>query len=246
VGSSASGLDIGGQISSVCKLPLLQSQKSESYLSTGPSPKRLELPPIASLHPSERIVRFTNGHIESDVDCIVFCTGYFYSFPFLSSDLQSKLIEDGTRVCNTYQHIFFAAHPTLSLLALPQKIIPFPVAEVQSAVVARAYSGRLSLPTFSEMQAWEEKTVSESGPGGGFHTLQFPKDANYINDLHDWALEATPREGLENEGNGKIPPRWGTWERTCRANFPAIRKAFGEKGKHRSRIRTLEELGIVF
>lgn len=96
------------------------------------------------------------------------------------------------------------------------------------------------------MQRWEEDVIHQRGAGGEFHTLQFPKDADYINELWDWAMSAGKKEGLSNDGHGKISLRWGPWERWCRERFPAIRKAFTEKGEERSQVRTLDELGFVF
>ncbi|KAF2090732.1 FAD/NAD(P)-binding domain-containing protein [Saccharata proteae CBS 121410] len=257
VGNSASGLDIGSQIATVCQLPLLNSVKSESYLSFGPSPSKREVAPIQSIHVSDdRKVVFADGHVEQGIDAIVFCTGYLYSLPFLSS-LSPPLITDGRRVENTYKHIFYAPHPSLSLLSLNQKIIPFPTAEVQSAVVARMYAGRLALPPHQQMKQWEAATLVENGDGTDFHTIPFPKDADYIVDCHDWAVSADDArhedlDGKEKNGEvrtrlvGKRPPRWGEEEYWMRERFPAIRKAFTERGEDRKDIRELEELGFDF
>ncbi|KAF2496694.1 flavin-containing monooxygenase [Lophium mytilinum] len=245
VGNSASGLDISSQIAPLCVPPLLWSQQSSPHLQPAPDPAKLDLPPIAAFIPESRSVRFENGHVESDIDAIVFCTGYFYSLPFLTS-VSPPLIIDGSRVEHTYKHLFYAPNPTLSLLALPQRVIPFPVAEAQSSVLARVYSGRLPLPSKEEMQKWEKDRVAEVGAGRNFHLLPFPKDAEYINELSKWALSAPVKEGLENDGRGKVPPVWGRWEYWCRENFPAIRRAFVAKGDARGSVRALEEVGFDF
>ncbi|KAF2203778.1 flavin dependent monooxygenase-like protein [Delitschia confertaspora ATCC 74209] len=253
VGNAASGVDISTQIAPICKHPLLWSNKSASRLSPSPSSLKRDLPPIKSLDPSTRTVEFEDGTIESAVDFIIFATGYFYSLPFLSNT-SPPLITNGSRVENTYKHLFYAPRPTLSFVALPQRVIPFPIAEAQSSVLARVYSNRLSLPAYHEMKKWEEKRLAEvtavggTGNTGGdgeksFHLLLFPKDGNYINELCSWASRAEPREGLENEGHGKVAKRWGEWEFWCRDNFPAIKRAWVEKADERHGIRTLDELG---
>lgn len=248
VGNSASGIDIGAQIATVCKLPLLQSQKSESYLSTGPSPGKQEKPEIVEYTVENRSVRFKDGTVESDIDAVVYCTGYFYSYPFLDS-LDPPLVTTGERVENTFQHIFYQPNPTLALLVLNQKVIPFPVAEAQSAVVARVLSGRLPLPSSHEMQAWEEHITGEMGKGKAFHVLQFPKDAEYINMLHQWARSADEeRTSAKVEGQtvGKTPPWWGERERWTRERFPAIKKAFQDCGEERHSKLTLADIGYDF
>lgn len=246
VGNSASGLDISSQISPFCKSVLL-SQKSESYLADGfTSDSNIEsVSQISRLNSKSKTVHFSDGRIKEDVDAILFCTGYLYTLPFLR-DLSPNPVGDGTHIKHTYRHLLYVPHPTLSFLALPQRVIPFPLAEAQSSVLARIYSGRLSLPSEKEMEAWEATTITEQGSGGDFHTLKFPKDAEYINSMHDWAVEAKPRDGLEDAGQGKLSRRWGPWEYWARENFPAIRKAFVAKGEDRKNVTTLEEIGFDF
>ncbi|KAK3046842.1 hypothetical protein LTS18_013273, partial [Coniosporium uncinatum] len=155
VGNFASGLDISGQIATVSATPLLLSQKGESKMGGGASNSTIEtVPVITELIPSTRSVRFSNGRIEHDVDSIVFCTGYLYTAPFLTNpSITPPLVHrEGTRMQNIYQHLFYTPHPTLAMMTLPQKIIPFPVAEAQASVLARVYAGRLPLPPPSEMQ----------------------------------------------------------------------------------------------
>lgn len=250
VGNSASGADVSAQIAEFCQKPLLWSTRSQSMFSAthgtaGEDQKRREVPPIKKFIPASRGVIFEDGTEEHDIDAIVFATGYFYSLPFLQ-DVKPELITTGERVNNTYQHLFYAPRPTLSFLALNQRVIPFPIAEAQSAVLARVYSGRLSLPPLSDMRKWERVIEEEMGAGRNFHLLPFPKDANYINAMSRWALSAENKEGLENEGKGKIPPIWGEWQYWCRENFPKIRQAFGKMGEKRREIRDVKELGFDF
>jgi len=246
VGNSASGLDISSQISPHSKA-LLLSQKSESYLAGGfASDWNIQsVSQISQLDAENKTVHFSDGRVERDVDSILFCTGYLYTLPFLR-DLLPHPIGDGTHVEHTYRHLFYTPHPTLSFLALPQKVIPFPLSEAQSSVLARVYSGRLALPSEKEMEAWEENTIAEQGSGGDFHTLKFPKDAEYINLMYDWAAGAALRDDLEDGGRGKLPHRWGPWEYWARENFPAIRKAFVQRGEKRKHVTTLEEIGFHF
>ena len=248
VGSSASAIDIGAQISEVSKGNLLFSQRTESFLQPAPSDDKTYLPEIVEfLSPAnhDRAIRFADGRIEDGIDAIVFCTGYFYSFPFLSS-LDPPVITDGRRAINTYQHLFYIYNPTLVFPVLTQRIIPFPFAESQAAVFARVWSGRLTAPSQAEMKAWEDALVAERGDGKFFHFLPYPQDADNINLLYDWAAGAETRPGLANNGNGKLPLRWGEKERWLRSHFPDIRKAFVGKGEARSSFRSVAELGFDF
>ncbi|KAF2279876.1 FAD/NAD(P)-binding domain-containing protein [Westerdykella ornata] len=226
--------------------PLLWSSRSVSFFNPSKviDPRKREHRPIARFLPESRGVEFEDGAIEHDVDAVLFATGYYYSLPFLKH-VEPALITDGSHVHHTYQHLFYAPRPTISFLVLNQRVIPFPMAEVQSAVLARAYSGRLPLPPLAEMQQWEENAIAENGNGKNFHLLPFPRDGQYLNKMSDWAMMVPPREGLENDGKGRIPPRWGKWEFWCRDNFAAIRGAFGARGEERHKVRSIEELGFV-
>ena len=121
--------------------------------------------------------------------------------------------------------------------------MPVPVAEAQSAAIARVWSGRLTLPGLTEMERWEEEGEIERGRGKAFHRLVTPSDVEYINDLCRWCLSAD-REG--EVGVGKKQPYWGDRERWIRINVPAIKRAFAAKGDQRHCVRTLEELGFHF
>ncbi|EDN02665.1 flavin-containing monooxygenase [Histoplasma capsulatum] len=249
VGNSASGLDIGAQIRTTCRKPLLVSVRSASSFAVGPDDgSKIEYPQIVEFLPPtthNRAVRFENGEIEEDVDAVLFCTGYFYSFPFLSS-LKPPVVEDGNRTLHVYQQIFYADHPTLAFLCLGQKITPFPVAENQSAVIARVWSGRLNLPSKQEMYQWEDAEIAARGPGKAFHIMKHNLDAEYVNGLHAWAASAEQKPGLENEGRGRECTYWSEKHKWIRERVKLIKMAFIMKGEKRYQCRTSEEVGFDF
>lgn len=240
VGNSASGVDIASQIATVCKHPVLNCTRSYSPL-TYEAKYKETVPEIVEFLPrahGTRAVLLANGRIEKDIDAILFCTGYFYSFPFLSS-ITPKLISTGERVQNLYKHLFYIPNPTLAFIGLPSKIIPFRTFEGQSAVVARVWSRRLELPPKLEMYKWEKGVIEERGIGKPFHVLPFPKDFEYHNKLVAWAFSA--QGGLSG-----VPLKWTEKETWLRERFPAIKKAFADKGEERHTVRTVEELGFNY
>jgi len=240
VGNSASGIDIGSQIATVCKHPVLNSTRSDSPLPYEAKYKE-QVPEIVEFLPptrGTRAVLFANGRIEKDIDAILLCTGYFYSLPFLSS-ISPKLISTGNRVQNLYKHLLYIPDPTLAFVGLPSKIIPFRTVEGQAAVIARVWSGQLRLPSKLEMCQWEETVIAERGIGKPFHVLPFPRDLEYHNDMVAWASSA-------QEGPSKVPPKWTEKETWLRERFPAIKKAFADQGEERHTVRTVEELGFDY
>lgn len=248
VGSSASALDIGAQINEYSQGPTIFSQRTEPWMSSASAEERAIFPEIVEFLPStnhDRAVRFADGRIEEQLDHVVFCTGYFYSYPFLSS-LSPSVVTHGWRTMNVYQQLFYIENPTLVFPVLSQRIIPFPMAENHAALFSRVWSGRLTLPSKQEMEAWEIAEVEAKGNGKKFHMLPYPMDADYLNHLYDWAEMATPRSGLLNNGQGKLGTRWSEKQRWMRALFPEIRRAFVQRGNERSQIKNLTELGFVF
>lgn len=218
----------------MCKKPLLNSVRTSSPLKFEQESKE-EVPPIAEFLPGQRGVMFEDGRIEADLDAIVYCTGYFYSYPFLAS-LKPPVITTGRRVRGIYQQLFSIEHPTLAFMALSQKVVPFPIAEVQGAAIAKVWANKLSLPGKEEMDMAEQKEISERGDGTKFHVFGYPKDAAYINELHDWVKAAS-------DGFAKEPAFWEgriLWERET---YVELRKKFIETGGH---AKDSEELGIRF
>jgi hypothetical protein len=203
------------------------------------------VPEIVECFPAERSLRFSNGTVESDVDIIIFCTGYFYSFPFLDP-AEIPVSPDGAWVRHLYEHIFYIEDPTLAFLGIPQRVVPFPIAEAQAGLVARAWADRVPLPDHAEMLEWEKDVLAQKGEGKFFHNLAFPADVSYINRVHDWSSTAKNVDGLENDGAGKRPPYWGGDKAWVRERFPAIKIASRALGEKRHEVRTLEELGFDY
>ena len=241
VGSAASGIDIASQLGVVAKHPILISQRSPSALSYNAAYKQ-EVPEIVEFLPSamaERAVRFSDGRVETNVDAILFCTGYYYSFPFLSS-LQPPLIVTGERIEHLYKHVFYAYHPTLAVVGFPSKIIPFRTFEGQVAVVARVWSDRLELPSIHEMKQWEEQRIEERGAGRSFHVLPFPEDLDYHNEMTEWANQA------KDVGHGKMPLKWSEQDYWARDRNPGIKRAFASQGEKRKTVKRMEQLGFDY
>ncbi|KAK7755787.1 monooxygenase [Diatrype stigma] len=252
VGNSASGIDLSAQIAGVCRTPIIVSEKEKPATTTAATAATAEdrswvkaVPEISEFLPEQRAVRFSNGDIETDIDAVVFCTGYFYSYPFLQS-LSPPVTTDGSYARHLYEHVVYTEDPTLAFLGIPQRVVPFPVSEAQAAYVARLWTDRLPLPSHTEMLDWEAGALAEKGEGRQLHNLAFPRDAEYINRLHDASMAAKTVERLDNEGVGKVPPYWGDDKAWVRERFPLIKLASRALGERRHEVRTLEELGFDY
>lgn len=232
VGNGPSGLDLALQISETCKGKPLVSVRHPTL------PERLahansdEVGEIDEFLIDQRGIRFKDGRVETDIDVIVYCTGFLFSFPFLP-DMERKLVSNGGGVHGTYKHIFLVQHPTLAFPGLNMKAAPWPVSEAQAAVFSAVWSNRLQLPPTDEMEAWSKELDRQQGDA--LHHFGPLGDAYYLNELHDWVMMATEV--------GKEPPRWNDelmWQRQI---FIEAKTTFEKLG---CKAKTLEELGYRY
>lgn len=233
VGNGPSGLDLARQISNGGAQVLLsvhQPTAPEKLQHVGAS----ELGEITEFLPSTRAIRLIDGSVEENVDAVIYCTGFLFTYPFLPS-LAPKLLTTGQGVHGLYKHLFLTAHTTLAFPGLLMKAVPFPVSEAQGAALAAVWANSLALPPVEEMQAWTRKLREERGEA--LHT--FPShggDGYYINELYDWVTKEASEPGRE-------PPRWGDEMMWQRSIFAAAKTVFEKKG---ATAKTLEELGFEY
>ncbi|KAM5342564.1 hypothetical protein ACJ41O_013530 [Fusarium nematophilum] len=231
IGNGPSGLDIALQINQECRKPAILSVRHAT------SPDRLahsgceEAAEIDEFLVEEKGVRFKDGRVETDVDAIVFCTGFLYGFPFLP-DLNHKLTTTGRGVHGLYKHVFCIQHPTLVFPGLNMKAAPWPLCESQAALFSAVWSNNLELPTREAMEAWSQALEQE---GDALHVFGPNGDGHYINELHDWVVTA--------KRLGKEPPRWDDelmWQRSV---FLEAKASFERQG---CTAQTLREIGFHY
>ncbi|KAK7430143.1 monooxygenase [Neonectria magnoliae] len=250
VGNSASGVDVSVQLSTVAKLPVFVSEKEKPTIvqPQADTPWAEYVPEIVEFLPEQRGVRFANGRVELDIDSVVFCTGFHYSYPFLKNVEPAIVVPSGSHADHLWEHILYTSDPTLAFLSVPQRIVPLPISEAQSAVIGRIWSGRLSPPSKEEMDAWVDDQHKVKGEGKAIHVMASAEDVDYINRLHHLSGTATkaPELGLENDGEGKRPPYWDPETRWVRERVPKIKLASRAVGVRRHELRTLKDLGIDY
>lgn len=236
VGNAASGLDIATQISRHSKSPLLLSVHEPTDEEHLKHTRAEEVPAIEEFLVPERGVRFTDGRVEKDLDAVVYCTGYLFTFPFLEA-LTPGLVSDGRRVYGLYKHLFHIDHPTLVFPGLPIKVIPFPVSEAQAAVYARVWANALTLPSARAMSQWEEEEARRRGRA--FHVFPKGGDSALLDEFHDWVA----RGSSNGSAKGKEPPVWDAGQRWQRAVYAEAKLQFEKTGR---KARSLEELGFRY
>lgn len=154
VGASASGEDICREIAEVAdKVYLCARSWQNPAWATDTVPfghqHNIWRRPVPTRLAKDGSVTFSDGQRVEKVDTVMYCTGYLYTFPFLENIVSTA----DNRVAPVYRHIFpLSTAPTLSIIGLPWKVVPFPEFEVQAKWIARVLSKRVHLPSMDAMQ----------------------------------------------------------------------------------------------
>ncbi|WAR13436.1 GSXL3-like protein [Mya arenaria] len=150
LGAAASGQDVSLDIATVANKVIISHNKPS--LKTVLPSNVCQQTGIDRL--TEKTAVFTNGK-EEPVDVIMLCTGYRYSFPFLSPNCAVNIEDE--RVTPLYKHIIHTRYPTLSFIGICKTICPFPQFENQVRFVLSMLDGSMPLPNQTEMERDTEK-----------------------------------------------------------------------------------------
>lgn len=160
------------------------------------------------MHAAEIVLK--DGTILTGIDCIVFCTGYRFSLPFMphrhrslqqvnpttarksaerkDEDENAKfaaipIITDGLQLHNLYHDIFYIPDPTLAFTGVKYEISSFPLFDIQAVCIAQVFSGRAALLSVAEMTRCYNEQLRLCGPGKQFHVLGWKKEMGYMHAL---------------------------------------------------------------
>ncbi|XP_049783147.1 uncharacterized protein LOC126184693 [Schistocerca cancellata] len=148
LGASSSGIDISLELAAAMEQKIyLSSRKEERYT--------CELPPNVIQVPGVSYAT-EDGFVMADasvckVKTLILCTGYCYSYPFLSKDCKMNQ-PDHCRVNPLYKHLIHMDFHTLYFLGIPLIIVPFPIFYYQVKFCMKVLDGTLRLPTRAEME----------------------------------------------------------------------------------------------
>ncbi|EDV25656.1 uncharacterized protein TRIADDRAFT_24469 [Trichoplax adhaerens] len=135
---------------------------------------------ITKLH-SNGFVQFEKDPQLVKADCVIFCTGYGYEFPFLTPSCNVTLENQQRRIRPLFMHIFHIDHPTLSFVGICAKIVPFGQFYLQASVVTSVLLNQTPLPSIDEMERDEENDYQDRLATG----LQ-PRHAHFLG-VRQWA-----------------------------------------------------------
>ncbi|KAF0328801.1 dimethylaniline monooxygenase [Colletotrichum asianum] len=200
VGASVSGADISVDLINTAKLPIysvVNGRKANLYFGDGAfhHPKISRQATISRIE--GRTVHFIDGTSVSDVDSIIFATGFTWTLPFLPS-----VEVRNNRVTGLYQHVIYHRDPTLLFIGAVAAGLTFKIFEWQAVLAARVLSGRARLPPAEEQAKWEADRVAEMGDK---FPLVHPHFEEYFETVR--ALAGEPENGVGR----RLPPFDPSW-----------------------------------
>ncbi|XP_069167889.1 uncharacterized protein [Procambarus clarkii] len=155
LGAGASGLDISLELSSVADKVLLSHNLPVSIPSELP-PNIYQVP--GAVKATQEGFVFSDGS-RAQADAIVFCTGYKYSFPFLTEECGIQV--DDNCVKPLYKHLINSIYPSMAFIGIPSRVIVFQIINYQVQYFLATLTGSVKLPTPDEMTAINDKIHEE-------------------------------------------------------------------------------------
>lgn len=189
VGNGSSGSDITNQVSTTAN-HVFHSVTDISKTNWEANTAVTAVTTISELdYAHERSVRLQDGSILTHIDYIIWATGYMYDLPFLRSyrplilgaDCDSK---PARRLYNVWEQLAFTEDPTLAFSLLCKNVVPFPLAELQAAVMVKVFKGELEVPPSGGQAALSGESPSDAANSSkDYHSLITPRDIEYCREL---------------------------------------------------------------
>ena len=253
VGAGVSSCDIARETISIAG-KIYQSSRGSPYdipLSfVPPEVERIgevasyELPSEGQSKPGS--VTLKDGRVIKDIDRVILCTGYYFSYPFLpslhedSTLLQDAsdtvLVTDGTQIHNLHKDIFYIPDPTLAFVGVPFYTATFTLFEYQAIVVAAVFSGHAWLPKENAMREEYRKRVDTKGYGRAFHSLR-EAQVQYVGELLEWI-----NGQAEVTGAAKVEGYSEQWLEEDKLKLQKMRKMFEVKDANQREFQDNDEV----
>lgn len=150
-----------------------------------------------------------DGGLLDDVDVVVLATGYLTSYPFLTqyhgdeTDIDDAgreilVTSEGNMVHNLYKDIFYTEDPSLSFIGVPYYTATFSLFDFQAQVLARALTGKATLPDRTAMRQEYDDRVASKGRGRKFHSLAGDgAEIGYVDEIISWANSSLVDKNVE-------------------------------------------------
>nr|XP_050860583.1 flavin-containing monooxygenase 2-like isoform X3 [Vespula vulgaris] len=184
LGAGPSGMDLALEISTNAKRVILSHHLKETILTKFPD-NVIQKTDVVEL--TEHDAVFRDGSKET-IDVIFYCTGYKYSFPFLSEKCGIRV--DSNMVTPLWKHLVSIENPTLAIVGLPFYVCAFSMFDLQIRFLSRFWHGEKTFPEKAMMLQEESEELERRIKNGlskrHFHMMGM-EQGQYYDDLANTA-----------------------------------------------------------
>lgn len=172
VGNAWLGIDIAVQVGVVAKKVYVSARTPQKVTKIDVSLVE-EVGVVAEFDHKNRRATLTDATSIENIDAIIYCTGYLYQMPFLKT--YANLVTERV-IKNLFHQVFYVEDPSILFVALQKGVVPMPLLELQAAMIARVYSGRMALPPTCHMRAM--LNAEYEARGDKIHEFNYPLDVD--------------------------------------------------------------------
>ncbi|GFS20044.1 flavin-containing monooxygenase [Elysia marginata] len=191
LGANASGQDIALELSDVAKKVYISHNKA--HLQSRFPDNVKEKPGIERLDANYKITFLDNTSVNAD--SLILCTGYHYDYSFLAPECGIEVKD--FRVTPLYKHLVNTKFPTMAVLGICKRIVPFPFFDIQVQFFRAVLEGSVVLPNEADMNEDTECDYQERLSKGRPHRYSHEMSGcmfQYLNELADMAcVERIPK-----------------------------------------------------
>lgn len=155
IGAGPSGMDMAHEISKVAEMVTLSHHLKEPPKTKFNSNVN-QKPDVVRM--TENGVAFADG-TEEDYTVVFFCTGYKYTFPFLSVDCNVQC--DDNYIRPLFKHCLSINHPTMGFIGLPFYVCATQMFDLQVRFCLTFITGRKPMPSKEEMIEDTDREMAE-------------------------------------------------------------------------------------
>uniref|UniRef100_A0A914XW98 Flavin-containing monooxygenase n=1 Tax=Panagrolaimus superbus TaxID=310955 RepID=A0A914XW98_9BILA len=189
IGAGASGIDIGIQVGKCAKKVYLCHQNYK--ITKIQLPKTIEI--VAGVtNATENSLILTDGTILLDVEAVIFCTGYRYSYPFFDkSIIQTR--ENNSYVSSLFAHVAHIQYPdSLFFIGLNHVVVPFILFDYQVGLALALINGKAKEIGMEKIEGWEAqrlKMLADDGIEAKRYHVLADKQWDYFQELCKYSGE---------------------------------------------------------
>ncbi|KAJ6617506.1 hypothetical protein B0H10DRAFT_2032715 [Mycena sp. CBHHK59/15] len=163
------------------------------------------VPEIKCFHALNSSIELTNGSFLTDINRVIFATGFRYSFPFLPQFHNSSpnistsprpIVTDGTHLRSLHADFIYIEEPTIGFLSMNWGMQSFTYSEYLSLALAKIWSRKAILPGTAELwRIYEQRVQDRGGYGRHLQFLGAERTAANIRFFVGWLNDAAVRFG---------------------------------------------------